>query len=329
MAMKIPKYSDSFRYYREHVEWIQQGIKLGNTFHYRRKKPTIHNTFNISVLCLILSWIGGLFFLGNVLPPWVFIPLGSLGFGLSYFMLIILVVHEASHQMFIILKNLKWARAWNRSFGWLVCIPFGINYIQHWETGHLIHHSYPVEPQDPQNCPETVYTGSKLWRYLAKVMLIPGYAILRPGSTCPAAKAYSQNWKLTAGAASSIIIAGVLETYYFHWQVAVSALIGLQVLVALNTLKISMEHGGKIGLSHHYLLRSCSSFFPFRQLLMPLNITLHFEHHLNCCVPWYDLVNYHKALADIIPHDLKSSLFKFDGVVWQQINQSGLTNQVH
>ncbi|MEM7792877.1 MAG: fatty acid desaturase [Cyanobacteria bacterium P01_C01_bin.118] len=301
--------------------WIKQGIKLGNTFHYRRKNPIVHNIFNLSVLCLILSWVGGLVYLGSILTTWLYIPLGALGFGLSYFMLIILVVHEASHQMFIILKNSKRARVWNRLFGWLVCIPFGINYSQHWEIGHLIHHSYPVEPQDPQNCPETIHTGATLWRYLTKVMLVPGYALLRPGSTCPTAKPYSQDWTLTAGAAISIITIGLLEIYCCHWTVAVAAILGIQILVALNILKIAMEHGGDVGKRDYYFLRSCSSFFPFRKIFMPLNITLHFEHHLNCSVPWYDLLRYHNNLQEIVPDEFKSLLFKSNIAVWKQINQ--------
>lgn len=306
---------------RKQPEWIKQSIKLGNTFHYRKKIPIIHNTFNIFTLCIILSGIGGLFCLGNILPFWLFIPLGALGFGLAYFSLIILVVHEASHQMFIIFKNLKQVRTWNRFFGCLVCIPFGIDYIQHWEIGHLTHHHYPVEQQDPQNCPETIYVGSTLWKYLAKVLLIPGYVFLENESTCSAAKPYSQDWKRITGAAIAIITSGVLETYYFHWQVAVATILGIQVLVALNTLKISMEHGGKIGESEHYFFRSRSSFFPFRSIFMPLNITLHFEHHLNCHIPWYNLMHYHKKIKAVVPDYLNPVFFQSHFAVWKQLNQ--------
>lgn len=53
---------------------------------------------------------------------------------------------------------------------------------------------------------------------------------------------------------------------------------------------------------------------------MPLNISLHFEHHLNYCVPWYDLMKYHQQLQVIVPDEFYTDVFKFNGEVWQQIN---------
>lgn len=161
---------------RAQPQWIREGILLGNTFHFRQQKSTHHNTLNISILISILLGMGGLCYLGMQLPLLLFIPLGVLGFGLVYFMLFILVVHEASHQMFIVLKNLQQARRWNRWLGWMVCIPFGVEYVKHWEIGHSIHHRNPIEPDDPQNCAETVYTGAPLFQQIAKDLLIPGYA---------------------------------------------------------------------------------------------------------------------------------------------------------
>ncbi|NKB17204.1 MAG: hypothetical protein HC770_02260 [Pseudanabaena sp. CRU_2_10] len=247
---------------RSQPEWIQQGIKLGNAFHYRQKNPVIHNSLNISASISILTFIGGLFWLGTFLPPLLFIPLGAVGFGLSYFMLFSLIVHEASHNMFILLKSSKRAQVWNRFLGWVVCIPFRIEYIKHWEMGHKIHHFHPVEPHDPQNCPGTVYTGSQLFKYLAKVLLIPGYAILRADYSCPAEKEYGNNWWLTFGSVFVWILSISLETIYLSWAVAVAAFWGIQILVIVNTLKITMEHGGEIGRRKNPLLRSCSSFSP-------------------------------------------------------------------
>jgi fatty acid desaturase len=305
---------------RSQLEWIQQGIKLGNTFHYRQKKTVIHNSLNIVVLLFILTEIGVLFYLGTILSPWLYIPLAAVGFGWSYFMLFILVVHEASHNMFILLKNLRQAKVWNRFFGWIVCIPFGIEYIKHWEIGHQIHHCHPVEPHDPQNCPETIYTGKKLVKYLTKVLLIPGYAILRIDYSCPAEQEYGSNWWLTISSAFIWILSMSLETIYLSWQVAVAAFLGIQVLVVFNTLKITIEHGGEIGRRANFWLRSRSSFFPLRRLLMPFNISLHFEHHLNYCVPWYDLINYHRQLKKIVPMEFQGDIFKFNSQVWEQIN---------
>lgn len=305
---------------RSQSSWIQPGIKLGNTFHYRQKKIVPHNSLNIVMLTLILMFAIGLLDLGTILAPAIYIPLATVGFGLVYFMLFILVVHEASHNMFIILPDLRQARAWNRFFGWLVCIPFGIEYIKHWEVGHKIHHLHPVEPQDPQNCPETIHTGNKLFEYLAKVLLIPGYAILRVDYSCPAEKEYGSNWWLTFGSVLVWVLSMTLETIYLTPQVAVASFLGIQALVILNTIKITIEHGGEIGQRDNFWLRSCSSFFPLRNIVMPFNISLHFEHHLNYCVPWYDLMSYHRQLKEIVPPELHGNVFKFNGEVWQQIN---------
>lgn len=305
---------------RSQPQWIQQGIKLGNSFHYRQKRNLIHNSLNLVTLVSILVFIGVLFYLGTFLAPWFYIPLAAVGCGLSYFMLFILVVHEAAHNMFILLKNLKQAQAWNRFFGWLVCLPFGIEYIKHWEIGHQIHHFNPVEDHDPQNCPVTIYTGNKLFKYLAKVLFIPGYAILRIDYSCPAEKEYGSNYWLTIGSVLVWTLSISLETIALSWQVAAAAFLGIQILVIFNTIKITIEHGGAIGQRENCLLRACSSFFPLRNVLMPFNISLHFEHHLNYCVPWYDLINYHRQLREIVPPEFQADIFKFNGEVWQQIN---------
>lgn len=299
--------------------WVRQGTQLGNRFHYRQKESIPHNSLNLFLLTALLTVVAGLFYLGLVTTPFLYIPFAAVGFGLVYFMLFILVVHEASHQMFIVLKNLNSARTWNRCFGWITCLPFGVDYLRHWEVGHHIHHCHPVEPQDPQNCPETIYTGNKLLKYLAKVLLIPGYAILRIDYSCPAEKEYrSKGWLSFTSALIWIITMG-LETLYLHWQVAAASFWGIQILVMFNTLKITLEHGGAIGRREETWLRSCSSVFPLRQLLMPFNISLHFEHHLNYGVPWYDLMKYHRSLKAIVPPEIHADVFNANLQVWQQI----------
>ena len=57
------------------------------------------------------------------------------------------------------------------------------------------------------------------------------------------------------------------------------------------------------------LLRSRTSLFPLRRVLMPFNISMHFEHHLNPGVPWYELPRYHAALRGIIPRPLQPAIF--------------------
>jgi hypothetical protein len=61
----------------------------------------------------------------------------------------------------------------------------------------------------------------------------------------------------------------------------------------LNLIKVSMEHGGSRKLQDDVFLRSKSSLFLGDKILMPMNIALHFEHHLNMHVPWYRLKKFY------------------------------------
>lgn len=308
---------------RKQPAWIQDSFAVGNSFHYRKKNPIAHNALNLSVLVSIIGAIGVLCYLGTMLPPILYIPLGSLGFGVCYFMLFILVVHEASHDMFVVSKDLKKARTWNRIWGWIVCVPFGVDYINHWEIGHQLHHLYLTEPQDPQNCPEAMYRGRQLWQHVAKALLLPGYVhIYRRHDDCPGTHAYARNWQLFARMLASWTIIMSLAIIYLGWPVALAAFLGADILSVLTQFKIAMEHAGEIARRDNPFMRSVSSFFPWRQLLMPLNISVHFEHHLNCYVPWYDLMKYHRELEKIVPLEVQKQIFRSNGEVWRQILSS-------
>ncbi len=300
--------------------WIKTGILLGNDFHYRKQRPAVHNVINLSVCGLLCLGMVALGRLATWLSPVAFMPLGAVGFGVLYFALFILVVHEASHQMFVCDRNLQQARKWNRACGWLVCVPLGIDYAQHWEIGHRIHHADPCRPADPQNCPSTLYTGWPLFKFLAKTLLIPGFIqFSATGYHCPATAVYPFNGRLLAAQMGvwASFVAGC--AYAGSWAVPVAAFLGLQVLAALNLLKIAMEHGGAVSEQANPYLRSTSSFFWARSLLMPFNISLHFEHHLNACVPWYHLMKYHRALKQIVPEAMQADLFNAHAEVWARI----------
>jgi fatty acid desaturase len=262
--------------------WIKAGILCGNTFHYRKKNPWIHNCINLSMLSLILLGIVQLAFLSLYIPLFIYLPIAILSFGLLQFMLFILVIHEASHNMFVISKNIKHAQVWNHVFGWAIAIFYGIEYGKHWDVGHQIHHYNPIEENDPQNCANTIYSGLALFKYSVKVMLVPGYCqFFSRYDQCDAPKDYGLNLKLLTG---QTILWGLFLTIsilYLSWAVPVAIFLGIQVISVLNQFKIAMEHGGTIGRREQGFLRSCSSFFPLRWLFMPLNISLHFEHHLN------------------------------------------------
>ena len=304
--------------FHQQPTWIKEAIECGHPLHYSRSNGLVHNILNCGLLAALVVVAIAICVAGAQFASAAFIPFGAFGFGLIYFSLFILVVHEASHNMFLNLGTAGRSRQWNRRLGWMVCIPFGVEYVKHWEIGHRIHHRDPVEPYDPQNCPETLYCGPTLLVYLAKVLFVPGYAIFRLGATCPAER-YDRNWPLTMASILIWVCTLTVQSVFFHWTVAIAALLGLHVLVALNAIKIAMEHGGAVGRRENVLMRSCSSFFPLRHLFMPFNISLHFEHHLNCSVPWYHLMQYHKVVEAIAPADLHSDIFKLNTSVWQHI----------
>lgn len=307
---------------RAQPAWIKAAILQGNAFHYRQKNRAIHNAINLSVFGLILLGLVTIGLLGRWLSPLFFIPIGAIGFGILYFALFILTVHEASHNMFILLKNRRQSKLWNHIFGWLVCIPLGIDYVQHWEVGHHIHHVNPCCTEDPQNCPSTLFTGKKLFQFVAKTLVIPGFIqFSAAGYHCPATEAYEFNGKMLAGQITAWAGFIAISVLCGNWPLPVAAFLGLQVLATLNLFKIAMEHGGEIALHDNPYLRSTSSFFPLRSLLMPLNISLHFEHHLNDSVPWYDLPKYHCALKEIVPAEVRSHVFTSNAAVWKRITE--------
>jgi fatty acid desaturase len=299
-------------------EWIQKGIVAGNQFHFQTKNSVLHNMINCCFFGLLLVGIGSIFSLSRVFPLALYIPFAGIALGLIFFSLFILVVHEASHRMFMICKGRNRSLFWNRLFGWTVSIPFGIHYVKHWEEGHHAHHLHPIEPTDPQNCPERTTTGKGLLKWIARVLLIPGGSGLAE-YYCPTARKYAFNWKILLSQALFWLLFGIVSMVYLHWSVIVAAILGLKVAQILNQIKISMEHGGEIGQRENPFLRSCSSFFPLRRILMPFNISYHFEHHLNYCVPWYDLKKYHRELRKVIPQEWQHRIWHNNREVWAQL----------
>ncbi|MFM7204344.1 MAG: fatty acid desaturase [Myxococcota bacterium] len=282
--------------------WLTEGIVLGNQFHYRKKIPWKHNLLNLSMLTLMLMSVLALVNTSRWLHPAVYVPLVSLGLGVVFFGLIILVVHEASHQMFIITQERQAAARWNRVAGWMVALPFAIHYGKHWEEGHQLHHLHPVEPLDPQT--RNLFTGREFVRIFLLSLLIPGYVFLWN----PNRQYREARWITPVNLLLWTAIVA-LTVQFLPWWSTLAYLGGIQTLGALNQLKGSLEHGGEVALHPNRNLRSRTSFFPLRWLIMPLNISLHFEHHLNYCVPWYELMNYHQALRPRVPIRLQSLIF--------------------
>lgn len=291
-------------------EWLRQCVLAGKPFSFKSKTPWKHNLLNLTVLSLVLALIGVTIAAGAFLTPLAYIPLASFVFGFAFFCLYILVIHEASHGMFILGGTRKQRTLWNRIFGWPVSLLFFTHYYKLWEVGHLEHHVRPIEETDPQSLNRI--TGPRLFAGMLALILIPGYAFIQRVFVRAKLQKEGSSWWVPP---TSLAIWAVLwgtTGVFIGWWVALSLLMGLQIMSALNELKGALEHGGDIAFHPQPLMRSRTSLFPLRRLIMPLNISMHFEHHLNHTVPWYDLVNYHKAIYPLVPEELRENIFNHD-----------------
>lgn len=291
--------------------WLTEAARAGARYHYRHKTPRRHNTIGITVLVLTALAGVGLLQLAPMLSAWLYVPIAGAGFGLLYYTLLGIPVHEASHGMMFLSRNPARRRRWNTLIGWACAIPFGIHYRRHWAEGHVTHHIHPLEDDDPQAFNRS--TGVALARVLALLLLVPGAALVHRftvkrhtgfgGSSAGVFAAFLALWAVTLPA--------VVDAY--GWPAALAMVYGLQVLAALNQLKGALEHGGEIAIDPDRLLRSRSSLFPLCRLLPMFYVTIyHFEHHLNYAVPWYDLPRYHRDVRCLIPGALWPDVFNQD-----------------
>ena len=299
-------------------EWVRAAIASGNQFHYRKCNPYLHNALNLSILFSLVAALAGVAIAAASVPAVVYLPVAGFVFGLLYFTVITLVNHEASHGMFVVSKSRSRALFWNRFFGWSVSLFFAMHFNEDWEKGHhQEHHLRPIENEG------AIYKHLALGRELItrclKLTLIPGYVILLD-------RQFKEADQRTTGRLRRLVLpitlflwllVAILTTVTIGWTVPLAMFIGMQVASALQQVKLSLEHGGAIGGDPNRVFRSRTSLFAFRWLVMPLNISLHFEHHLNYCVPWYKLPRYQRALRRIVPPELQSVVFNED--VWEQL----------
>ena len=280
--------------------WIAEAIRAGQAWHFRKKVRWVHNLINLTAFAMVMTIATLGVLASNWVSPWLYVPIAGCVFGLVYFSMFILVVHEASHGMFLVLDDRRWHLRLNRAFGWCCSIPFAVHYIKHWEEGHLEHHVRPLEPADPQQ--SNTLVGRELWKTVLMNAFIPCYLFLE--RTVLRKRKFGKSTS-SKGVIVVFIIFWAIVLPLIGWLVnpwaSVALFWGLHTLSAWNHIKGSLEHGGAIGKEANPFLRSRTTFFPGRRLLMPWNITLHFEHHLNFCVPWYDMLRYHRVLRDIVP----------------------------
>lgn len=287
--------------------WVDAAIRAGRPYAFKDKRPLVHNAINLSALAclLVVAVLTG--WASTRLVWWAYLPLAALAFGWVYFGLFVLVVHEASHNMFLIFRDRSLQRKVNRIAGWMVTPLFATHYGKHWERGHVEHHIRPMEPDDPQR---SVATGKTLLGLILGYLLVPGFLVYDRTVRRKQKKAGK-----SSGSKGVIVFfvcfwatVCTVAALAVGWPLAVGLYLGIPTVACFNLVKGSLEHGGAIGLEASPFLRSRTSLFPLRHLLMPFNITLHFEHHLNFQVPWYDLPRYQRDLRAIVPEAVQADV---------------------
>ena len=294
-----------------HHDWLTHAVRAGKRYHFQYKTSWRHNMIGITVLTAVAIGIAGLLLLSTIVRSWLYVPLAGIGFGLCYYTLFALVVHEASHGMMFLFSDSKRRKRCNRAIGWVCATPFAIHYRRHWEECHLTHHLRPVAADDPQAFNRL--TGKLLAFVVLLLLLVPGSALIHSfsrkrssgigGSSPGVMMAFVAIWSVLIPAA----------VYIYSWPAALALVYGLHVVSAMNQVKGSLEHGGEIAFDREPLLRSRSAMFPLRVFWPMFYVTIyHFEHHLNYTVPWYDLPKYHRDVRALVPRDLHSEIFNSD-----------------
>ncbi len=291
--------------------WIREAILAGQVFQVREQSSLAHNAKNLAALSVLVAMLVLTTYLGAKVTSFLYVPLAAFSFGLVYFGLFVLVVHEASHGMFLVTEDLALRSFLNRTFGWVVSLAFATHYVKHWEQGHIEHHARPLEDRDPQKA--NTLTGSTLLFRVLGCVFVPGFflvdrTLLRKRTEGEMA---TKSGAVIVAFVVFWIALATLLTVTHGGHVALAAYLGMQVLAGLNHVKGALEHGGALGDEPEPYLRSRSTFFAGRALLMPFNITLHFEHHLNHRVPWYALVEYHRVLRSIVPAELHAHAWNY------------------
>jgi len=266
-----------------------------------KQDPGRHNALNIASASALWG-AGVLLMLAGAVVPWpIYVPVAGVLLGCVFFAHFILILHECSHDMFLLSSDRKRQKVLNRSIGIVAGGMFFTDYLQHWEKGHLIHHLRPCEPDDPQD--RDPKTGADLYRTLA-LLMVPGSVVLTNPSN-----QYGFSMKRLLGGLAFWVPLVAVTGFGIGWHVPVTLVFAMHIVSVLNQLKKAQEHGCGLEDEPLAILRSRTYFYPLQRLMSPFNINYHFEHHANFSVPWYLLPRYHRDLKAIMPVDLQPYYF--------------------
>jgi fatty acid desaturase len=293
-------------------------IDRGREYNLKNNQWFTHNLFNLLVFSIIITLMLLLAWWINQLHIGFSLLIGIPTYAILFFALYILVVHEASHQMFLITTNKKSTLLLNRLFAYPISALSFQDFYHSWERGHYLHHQKPIEQDDPQNCPKFCSHGRELWRECLKTLFKFGYAFTKQSSCIHSNKKAIILGLVQGLAVWSLLAYSLINLGYI--KVFLAMILSSNLTMVLNLIKVSMEHGGVTKERSDFITRSKSSTFTGRWLLMPLNISLHFEHHLNPSIPWYRLGSYHRKLVATLPVEAQKIIFNNGSKeTWSQI----------
>ncbi len=281
--------------------WLKEVVAASKPFHVRAQVRWQHNLLNLTCAAAVYAAIAGLVAVAPWVPalPYFLVTVPALG--LLYLGVFVLVVHEASHDMFLVVGDAARTRALNRVAGWVGCLPFFTNYDIHWAREHQPHHLRPGTEVDRHL--SQVLTGAPFRRRLLRLLLIPGWVLrVNPSSQ------YGFDPVRLVGGFLTFVIPVVAVSLLVDWKAGVALVAGVQALGVFNLIKNSFEHNGGILDHPDPLLRSRTWFVPFSNVLAPFHINYHFEHHAAFMVPWYRLPAYHRAIRDRFPPEVRPFL---------------------
>ncbi|MED5371654.1 MAG: fatty acid desaturase [Myxococcota bacterium] len=296
--------------------WMRKAASAGNEFHWRKQDVQEHNRRNLLWTAALWGSVPVVLGIGTLLrafapvlmPVWM--VLAGLYIGCVILGHFVLIIHECSHNMYLLDEDRDKQGELNRRIGKFASAMVFTEYIKHWEEGHAIHHTRPCEDVDPQD--RDPITGRELYTKFAKIWLIPFYFM----SQNPSGKYEGGAARLAKGA----LFLGPLALLAFlmagFWGVG-ALYIGYCFTSTLNYTKKAQEHGGGLKFEPFPILRSRTYLYPLQFFTSPFKINYHFEHHANANVPWYLLPAYHEKIKEIVPQELHP--YYFHGEFWKQM----------